>query len=150
LTSQHLANAYLGQLDRVIKEGLRVKGYVRYMDDMVLWAESSEALSNHLRAITEFLQGSLGLEVKAPYINLVEHGIGFLGARVFPNYIAPSRSSRIRYRRRIRNLERLQACGGLSEMELQRRGTAMTANMRVAGMCSWIWRRRVVDSYDGE
>jgi retron-type reverse transcriptase len=150
LTSQHLANAYLGQLDRVIKEGLRVKGYVRYMDDMVLWAESSEALSNHLQAITEFLQGALGLEVKAPYINRIEHGIGFLGARVFPNYIAPSRSSRIRYRRRIRNLERLQACGGLSEMELQRRGTAMTANMRVAGMCSWMWRRRVVDSYDGE
>ena len=150
LTSQHLANAYLGQLDRVIKEKLRVKGYVRYMDDMVLWGESSEALSNHLQAITELLRSALGLEMNSPYINRVEHGIGFLGARVFPSYIVPSRSSRIRYRRRIRNLERLQASGGLSEMELQRRGTAMTANMRVAEMRSWMWRRRVVDSYEGE
>lgn len=150
LTSQHLANAYLGQLDRLVKEKLRVKGYVRYMDDMVLWAESSEALSNHLQEITEFLRSALGLEINSPYINRVEHGIGFLGARVFSCYIVPSRSSRIRYRRRIRNLERMHASGGLSEMELQRRGTAMTANMRVAEMRSWIWRRRVVDSYDGE
>jgi len=37
LTSQHLANAYLGRLDRLVKEELREKGYVRYMDDMVLW-----------------------------------------------------------------------------------------------------------------
>jgi retron-type reverse transcriptase len=150
LTSQHLANAYLGQLDRVIKEELRVKGYVRYMDDMVLWGESVAALSSHLQAVTEFLRDELRLEVKSPYINRVEHGIGFLGTRVFPNYIVPNRSSRIRYRRRIRNLEQQHARGGLSEMELQRRGTAMTANMRVAGMRSWIWRRHVVDSYDGE
>jgi RNA-directed DNA polymerase len=150
LTSQHLANAYLGQLDRMIKEELRVKGYVRYMDDMVLWGESTGVLRNHLNAITEFLREVLGLDVKSPYINRVEHGIGFLGARVFPSYIVPSRSSRIRYCRRIRNLERLHKSGSLSEMELQRRGTAMTANMRVAGMCSWMWRRIVVDSYDGE
>jgi hypothetical protein len=123
---------------------------VRYMDDMVLWGESTVALRNHLNAITEFLFGSLGLDVRSPYINRVEHGIGFLGARVFPSHIVPSRSSRIRYRRRIRKLERLHADGSLSEMELQQRGTAMTSNMRVAGMRSWTWRRHVVDSYDGE
>lgn len=150
LTSQHLANAYLGQLDRLVKEQLRVKGYIRYMDDMVLWGESSEVLSNHLRVITEFLRDELQLELKSPYINRVGHGIGFLGARVFSSYIVPSRSSRIRYRRRIRILERLHAFGVLSESELQRRGTAMTANMRVAGMRSWMWRRSVVDSYAGE
>lgn len=150
LTSQHLANAYLGQLDRVVKEELKVKGYVRYMDNMVLWGESTVALRNHLNAITEFLLGSLGLDVRSPYINRVEHGIGFLGARVFPSYTVPSRSSRIRYRRRIRKMEQLHADGSLSEMELQQRGTAMTSNMRVAGMRSWTWRRHVVDSYDGE
>jgi hypothetical protein len=39
LLSQHLANLYLGHLDHWIKETLRVRGYVRYMDDFVLWAE---------------------------------------------------------------------------------------------------------------
>ena len=37
LTSQHFANFYLGHLDRFVKEHLRVRGYVRYMDDFVIW-----------------------------------------------------------------------------------------------------------------
>ena len=41
LTSQHFANFYLGGLDRFVKEGLRAGGYVRYMDDFVVWGERS-------------------------------------------------------------------------------------------------------------
>lgn len=37
LTSQHLANFFLGAADRYVKETLRVPGYARYMDDMALW-----------------------------------------------------------------------------------------------------------------
>ena len=37
LTSQYFANHYLAVADHFIKEELRIKGYVRYMDDMVLW-----------------------------------------------------------------------------------------------------------------
>ena len=37
LTSQHFANFYLGWLDRFVKASLGVRGYVRYMDDMILW-----------------------------------------------------------------------------------------------------------------
>lgn len=43
LTSQHFANFYLGWLDRFVKESLRVRRYVRYMDDMVRWHSSREA-----------------------------------------------------------------------------------------------------------
>lgn len=35
LTSQHFANLYLGELDHFLKDRLRVKGYLRYMDDCV-------------------------------------------------------------------------------------------------------------------
>ena len=44
LTSQHFANFYLGWFDRFVKESLRVPAYVRYMDDMALWAESMAEL----------------------------------------------------------------------------------------------------------
>ena len=44
LTSQHFANAYLGALDRFVKERLRVTGYVRYMDDFVLWSHTTARL----------------------------------------------------------------------------------------------------------
>jgi len=37
LLSQHWANFYLGLFDHWVKETLRVNGYVRYMDDFILW-----------------------------------------------------------------------------------------------------------------
>ena len=37
LTSQHFANFYLDPLDRFVKERLRCRAYVRYMDDFVVW-----------------------------------------------------------------------------------------------------------------
>ncbi len=39
LTSQHFANSYLGSLDRFIKEELRCRHFVRYMDDFVVWSD---------------------------------------------------------------------------------------------------------------
>jgi hypothetical protein len=48
LTSQHLANFYLGWFDRFVKEQLRIRGYVRYMDDMGLWADIPSPLENRL------------------------------------------------------------------------------------------------------
>ncbi|MEY4179089.1 MAG: hypothetical protein RLY70_2663 [Planctomycetota bacterium] len=41
LTSQHFANFYLGWFDRFVKEVIRSPGYVRYMDDCVLWGATS-------------------------------------------------------------------------------------------------------------
>ncbi|MCP4399318.1 MAG: RNA-dependent DNA polymerase, partial [bacterium] len=37
LTSQLFANLYLGELDHLVKECMRVKGYLRYMDDFLLF-----------------------------------------------------------------------------------------------------------------
>ena len=35
-SSQWFALFYLNGIDRLIKEKLRIKGYIRYMDDMIL------------------------------------------------------------------------------------------------------------------
>ncbi len=39
LTSQHFANGYLAEVDRLLLEACRVRGYVRYMDDLIWWDE---------------------------------------------------------------------------------------------------------------
>ena len=39
LTSQFLANVYLNPLDHLVKHDLRVRGYVRYMDDFLLFGD---------------------------------------------------------------------------------------------------------------
>ena len=42
LASQFFANHYLSQLDRTCKQVLRVPGYLRYMDDFILWGHERE------------------------------------------------------------------------------------------------------------
>ncbi|MCY2991271.1 MAG: RNA-directed DNA polymerase [Planctomycetota bacterium] len=80
LTSQHFANFYLGWFDRFVKERLCVRGYVRYMDDSMLWGTSARVLRCHLQAVTHFLGDELELDLKAePYVNRTRHGVDFLG-----------------------------------------------------------------------
>jgi len=44
LTSQFLANVLLDPLDHLVKEEQRSKGYVRFADDLRLFADSKERL----------------------------------------------------------------------------------------------------------
>ncbi len=61
LTSQLFANAYLDQLDHFIKEDLRVRYYVRYMDDFVLLHNEKPVLWRYLAEIRDFLDNELKL-----------------------------------------------------------------------------------------
>ena len=42
LTSQFFANVYLNELDQFVKHKLRVKYYLRYVDDFVIFHQSKE------------------------------------------------------------------------------------------------------------
>jgi hypothetical protein len=147
LTSQHFANFYLGWFDRFAKESLRCRGYVRYMDDMALWAETAWELKDRLAAATTYLKEDLGLLLKPdPYINRVGHGMDFLGCRVFPEYTILNRRSRVRFQRKLRRLEAAHLAGRLDEQSLQQRSLALIAFTRTPGLSSWRFRRSVVKS----
>lgn len=80
LTSQFFANVYLNALDQFIKHVLKIRYYVRYVDDFVIMHEDKEQLRKWLAAIKQFLKEKLGLTLKnavkvAPLCN----GINFLG-----------------------------------------------------------------------
>lgn len=72
--------AVLDDMDHYIKEVLRIKGYVRYMDDFILIHEDKEHLKRCLVEITRILT-DLGLELneKKTGIQPVRNGIHFLG-----------------------------------------------------------------------
>jgi RNA-directed DNA polymerase len=145
LTSQHFANFYLGWFDRFVKETLRIPGYVRYMDDMGLWAETVTELKSALRQGEQKLRDELGLTLKPwPYLNRTAHGMDFLGCRVFPGYMTLNRRSRRRFHHNLLSLERAFAAGALEEGQLQQRATALVAFTRTAGVCSWRFRRSVL------
>ena len=146
LMSQHFANFYLGGLDRWVKENARIPGYVRYMDDMALWADDKETLKQALVGMVELLRDELALEPKpAPYLNRTKHGMEFLGCRVFPGRLALSARNRKRVRRKLAGLEQQFEAGEISELTLQERATAVTASARIQGLSSWRFRSRAVE-----
>ena len=66
-TSQFFANIYLNELDHFIKEKLRVKYYIRYMDDFLLLVPTKEEAKEYLNIISKFLKDNLDLELNIKY-----------------------------------------------------------------------------------
>jgi len=104
LTSQWLANLVLDRLDHHVLEELRPGGYVRYMDDFVLFDDERPRLVELLDAVTAFLAERLHLRVKhrATILAPAQQGLPFLGWRVYRGMrrIRPSNLRRLRHRKR--------------------------------------------------
>lgn len=63
-TSQWFANFYLQEMDYFIKQTLHCKHYIRYMDDIVIFAHSKQELHWVRQRLMEFLGRRLHLELK--------------------------------------------------------------------------------------
>ncbi|MCE7732871.1 RNA-directed DNA polymerase [Vibrio campbellii] len=88
VTSQLFGNFYLNDLDHYIKHNLSVKGYIRYMDDLLLLADSPEKLQHWKIQIERYLHSNLHLKLH-PYktqISSVDNGFDYLGFRVYPHH----------------------------------------------------------------
>lgn len=80
LTSQLFANVYLNKLDQFVKHELKVKYYVRYMDDFIILSEDPAELRHLLAIIEEFLSRELRLELNPKTTILAaKNGINFVG-----------------------------------------------------------------------
>lgn len=129
LTSQYFANIYLGELDHYLKDRLRVKGYLRYMDDFLLFADEKSALHEWLASVRIFLQDRLCLELKEETLMPVSRGIPFLGFRVFPGLIRLNAKKWIRFKRTVKRLEKEYGEGRVDEEELAARLTGMIGHV---------------------
>jgi RNA-directed DNA polymerase len=85
LTSQFFANLYLDRFDHFVKEHLRVRCYLRYVDDFVLFSNDRQELVAARSAIAEYLQ-SLRLILHPIKTQLLEtcYGVNFVGFRLLP------------------------------------------------------------------
>lgn len=87
LTSQFFANVVLNELDQFVKHTLKVRHYVRYVDDLVLLAPSRETLQGWHLEITHFLQQRLRLKLKDEHrLVPISAGVDFLGYVVFAHH----------------------------------------------------------------
>lgn len=81
-TSQWFALFYLNKVDRLIKEKLRVKYYVRYIDDMILVHNHKEYLKFCKQEIEKCVKEELDLSLNSKtQIGRLKNGIDFLGFR---------------------------------------------------------------------
>ena len=94
-TSQTFANIYLNELDQYVKHVLKVKFYIRYVDDFVILHEDKDVLEAYKAQIESFLAQRLKLRLhpnKCKIIKL-ERGVTFLGFRIFRYHRLPRKGN---------------------------------------------------------
>jgi len=87
LTSQFFANIYMNPFDHFVKRELKIKKYIRYVDDFVLFDSSKERLLYCKSQIESYLKRELKLTLREDSkLKRVTQGVDFLGYVVRPDY----------------------------------------------------------------
>jgi retron-type reverse transcriptase len=104
LTSQFWANCYLNPFDHFVKRELRCPGYVRYVDDFVLFADDKRVLWELKTALVDRL-ARLRLTIHpGAHPQPVTEGLPFLGFTVYPHRRRLKRRKSIHFQRKLRML----------------------------------------------
>lgn len=119
LTSQFWSNCYLNPLDWFVTRELGCRAFLRYVDDIALFADSRRHLGAWRARIVDFLAGlRLTLHAARAQVTPVAHGIPWLGFVVYPRHRRLKRRNVVGFRRRLdRNLDLFRA-GEISFGEL--------------------------------
>ena len=140
LTSQFFANVFLNGLDHYCKEVLRVKGYVRYVDDFALFHDERAQLERWQLAISRYLEGRrLLLHPRKTFIAATNEDAVFLGFVLLSNGARrlPEENVR-RFRRRLRRLRESCRNDKITCAEVEQRVAAWIAHTEHADT----WRLR--------
>ncbi|WP_306569004.1 RNA-directed DNA polymerase [Faecalispora jeddahensis] len=123
-SSQLYALLYLNKLDHLVKEGLRIKYYGRYMDDFYLIHKDKAVLQEARRVIEEHLTAR-GLELNGKtQIFPLRNGLDFLG---FHTYLDDNgkvirklrRASKERMKRKLRKYKVMYENGAITREEIE-------------------------------
>ncbi len=108
LASQIFANLYLDGLDHYLKEIVKCKHYIRYMDDLIVFDNDKNKLGGIKNAIRGYLRGlKLELHPNKSQIYLTAKGIVFLGYKIYPTHRLVIRQNVKRLRDRIKKYFKL-------------------------------------------
>ncbi|MGD9872380.1 MAG: reverse transcriptase domain-containing protein [Thauera sp.] len=150
LTSQLWANVYLHELDRFAKHELKLKHYIRYMDDFVVLHHDKAALHAIRAQIEAFLWDQLRLRTNAktqifPVSAKHGRGLDFLGYHMWPTHRRLRKSSIRRIVRTLKKARRLYAAG---EIELdQVRASVQSWIAHASGASAYGLRAKLLSSF---
>lgn len=119
LTSQNWANVYLNELDQFVKRTLKSRAYIRYVDDVVIFADEKEHLHQWRLRIIQFLQNlRLTIHEGSAQPHPSHTGVSFLGFQVFPNYRRLKPANGHAFQRRLKRLKSSHENGEISPKKL--------------------------------
>jgi len=141
LSSQFFANVYLDSFDHFVLEHLRFP-MLRYMDDILLFADDKASLKSALKAGGCYLQEKLHLKIKegSVLLNTRVHGLSFLGFRIFPKLIRMKSCNIKRMVAKIKLRQYEYKCGVIDESALYRSVQSMLAFADYADSCQLLKR----------
>ena len=108
MSSQFIAILYLNELDHFIKEKLKAKYYIRYMDDGIILHKDKEYLKYCLKEIKKIINKyKLNLNSKTQIIN-INQGFEFLGFKYYVKnnkiIMKVKNQTKKRFKRKIKKL----------------------------------------------
>lgn len=105
-TSQFFANVYLNELDYFVKHELKVKYYVRYMDDFILVLNNKDEAKETLQTVTEFIQEKLKLKLNdKTQIFPLKNGVNFCGYKIKTTHMLIRDASKRRIKRKLKRFQ---------------------------------------------
>ncbi len=136
-TSQFFTNIYLSELDRHVKQDLKVKYYVRYMDDFVLLVKDKMSAKIIYNDIERFINIKLKLSLnsKSRYYPS-NFGADFCGYRIWNTHKLIRNKSRKKIKRKIAIWNKLYYIGKLTKEDY------------LLSFNSWLGHIKHADSYN--
>jgi len=132
LTSQYFANYYLSGFDHHFKEQLRVRRYIRYMDDILVFTENKKDIPGIYANAVSYAGEKLKLALKPAVCGRSEDGAPFLGFLLKPSGIYLHQKTKRRYKAKAAEIEHKRKKGLYTELEAGRRMEAVTAHLLLA------------------
>lgn len=120
LTSQLFANIYLNELDYFVKQNLRCRYYLRYMDDFIILDTDKKELQRKKELIETFLNTALKLRLnKKSQIFSADGGINFLSFRIYKTHRLLKKNNIRRTKRRLKKFQCLYTQGNIGLFEIR-------------------------------
>ena len=134
LTSQLFANVYLDGLDHFVKEVLRAKGYLRYVDDFALFHDDPAVLADWRERIGAYLaRRRLSLHPRKTYVAPTAEPTRFLGYVLLPDGRRRLPEDNVRrFRNRLRSMRDRVRAGAMAPEEGRPRVASWVAHARHA------------------
>lgn len=156
LTSQLLANIYLNELDQFVKQELKVKYYLRYVDDFLVLGPNKQYLHQLVPKIKHFLYDKFYLTlhpkkisifpihpacpvrnpisngVRKRFSNGARLGVDFLGYVVFKDFVLIRKSNVKKFRKKLLKFKKSLNQGKTKEEKVRESITSWLAHAQHA------------------